>query len=130
MANKSGLRIDAKQIEKGLTALNSKTEKALQMYAELTAIKMQNYAKANAPWTDRTGDARARLHGWSAAYKAGIYHGYRAYVAHGVDYGLWLEVANDELYAILDETVEAIGEEVMPGLTNLLNRLESKRKGN
>jgi hypothetical protein len=52
------------------------------------AEDMENYAKANAPWTDRTGDARERLH--ATVEETGPIG--TIVLAHGVDYGIWLEV--------------------------------------
>ena len=51
-------------------------------------------------------------------------NGYRIRLAHGVDYGIWLELANEKRYAIIDETVKHVGDsEVMPAFQNLMDRL-------
>lgn len=115
-----GFNMDFSILEKGLTKLNSRTDAALRMYAENGALKLQNYARANRKWTDRTGHARQRL----TSYAGKISNGYRLTLAHGVDYGIWLELANEKKYSIIPDTIEKVGkEEILPGLQHLIERL-------
>lgn len=70
---------------------------------------MQNLAghaeaemKQNAPWTDRTGNARNGLH-------AGVEVGqdkFTFYLSHGVEYGVFLELAHGGNYAIVRPTAD------------------------
>lgn len=92
---------------------------AIRMYAETQAKNLEGYAKEHRPWTDRTGDARKRLTG----YVSEIPNGYRINLAHGVDYGVWLELAMEKRFAILEPTVRLQGGEVLRGLSNLLDKL-------
>ena len=89
------------------------------MYAETQAKNLEGYAKEHRPWTDRTGDARKRLNG----YVTEIPNGYRINLAHGVDYGIWLELAMEKRFAILEPTVRLQGPEVLRGMNRLLNEL-------
>ena len=60
------------------------------------------YAKANAPWQDRTGDARRGLDvGVESDGDSIILQLY-----HTVDYGLWLEVIENGQYAIIMPTLQ------------------------
>lgn len=77
----------------------------------------ENYAKQNAPWTDRTGDARERLH--ATVEETGPIG--TIVLSHGVDYGIWLEVANQGRYSIIPETIEVVGPLVMRDLQNMIN---------
>lgn len=64
---------------------------------------MERYAKFNAPWTDRTGHARQSLHGG-----VDIRGDQQVlYLSHGVEYGIWLELAHGGNYAIVRPTVDA-----------------------
>ena len=81
------------------------------------AEEMEQYAKANAPWTDRTGDARERLH--ATVEETGPIG--TIVLSHGVDYGIWLEVANQGRFSIIPETIDAFGPRVMRSLQNLIN---------
>jgi hypothetical protein len=71
--------------------------------------RVEGYAQSNAPWTDITGAARSSL-------TASVYEENGEVVlelAHGVDYGYWLEVIQDGQYAIIMPTLEALGPEVL-----------------
>lgn len=81
------------------------------------AEAMENYAKANAPWQDRTGDARERLH--ATVEETGPIG--TIVLAHGVDYGLWLEIANGGRYAIIAPTIDVYGPIIMRSLQNMIN---------
>ena len=98
----------------------SRAEVALSMYAQDSALKLQNAAKENRPWTDRTGHARQRLFADSTR----VQNGYQLRLAHGVDYGIWLEFAHERRFAIIEPTITYVGTfEIMPGLNKLLDRL-------
>lgn len=81
------------------------------------AEAMEQYAKANAPWTDRTGDARERLH--ATVEETGPIG--TIVLSHGVPYGLWLEIANGGRYAIIAPTIDVFGPRVMRSLQNMIN---------
>jgi hypothetical protein len=75
--------------------------------ARTTASQMQNYARQNRRWQDQTGNARAGLHGGSFWENAFLY----AYIAHAVEYGVYLELAHDRKYQILEETANKFRDE-------------------
>lgn len=98
----------------------SRFETALMMYAEQSALKLQNFARENRKWTDRTGQARQRLRGSTSKIAKGV----RITLAHGVDYGIWLELANEKRYSIIPYAIRFVGAfEIMPGLQSLMERL-------
>jgi hypothetical protein len=81
----------------------SKTKIALAAYGQMElAPRMQAYARSNAPWHDISGNARASLKGGTLIRGNKII----IYIAGGMDYSVWLELANDGKYAILDPTIE------------------------
>lgn len=115
------LKFDATDLVKGLADYESKAQIAIRMYADTSALKLQNYARKNARWTDRTGQARQRLRGDSLVTT----NGYRLRLAHGVNYGVYLELAHEKRFAIIQETINKVGsEEIMPGFENLLKKLD------
>lgn len=70
------------------------------------------YAQANAPWTDRTGHARAGLDTsvqWEGEEIAW-------YLYHQVDYGLYLETILNGKFAIILPTLEQFAPQVGRGL--------------
>ncbi len=81
--------------------------------------KFENYAKINRPWTDRTGHARQRLTGYVETFSDKT----RINIAHGVYYGVYLELCNEKRFAILQKTVNALSVEVLNGFKDLLRYL-------
>ena len=115
--------IDVSKVLKGITDFDDAFDKALMVFAQSGAQKMEQYAKKNRKWTDRTGRARQSLN--SSAFR--IDNGYRIQIAHGVYYGVYLEYAHERKYAILERTVTKVGmEQIMPAFHNFLNAIEKK----
>lgn len=80
---------------------------AVAAVAGRIASVMEADARANAPWTDRTGNARSGLSGTAerdVARRLVV-----IYLSHGpaIDYGKWLELAHGGNYAIILRTIEA-----------------------
>ena len=115
-----GFKFDISAMVAGLSDLESASDKAIRVYAEQGALQLQNFARENRKWTDRTGQARQRLH----SYVGDIPAGYRITLAHGVDYGLWLELAYEKRSSILPQSIEFVGTfEIMPGFERLIERM-------
>lgn len=118
---KSGFRFDFSPLERGIGAFQGRAAIAFELYSQQAALQLQNYARTHRRWTDRTGDARRRL---SGSYRK-LHNGYEIQIAHGVDYGLWLELAHEKRFAIIPETLEVVGnQQIMPGLDRLIDRLQ------
>lgn len=115
----SGFRFDARDMINRLGQASARSEAAIAMYAQNAALKLQNYAREHRPWTDRTGHARQRLTGSVER----VSQGYKITLAHGVDYGKWLELAHEKRYAIIQPTIQAKSPEILSGFNKLLERL-------
>ncbi len=74
------------------------------MYALLQdwAGTMEGYAKEHAPWVDKTSHARQSLHGGVDVNK----DEFILYLSHGVEYGIWLEIAHGGNFAIVRPTAD------------------------
>ena len=119
----SRMRLDIGDLTSGLKNIHSKTDLAVRMLASQGGEKLQNFARENRKWTDRTSQARQRLTG---GYES-VSYGYRIYLAHGVDYGLWLELAHEKRFSIIPQAIEYVGTfESMPGFERLMERLGGK----
>lgn len=80
------------------------------------AADMEAWAKANAPWQDVTGAARANL-------KATVVETGQAteiVLAHGVDYGVWLELAHGGKNAIITHAIDKFGPMLMRDLQQMV----------
>jgi hypothetical protein len=83
------------------------TQQAQDAFLE-EAIKILDYAKRNAPWADRTGDARAGLD--VDVYTDGDQVVLELF--HTVEYGQWLETIQSGAFATIMPTLEVFADEV------------------
>jgi hypothetical protein len=118
------MKFDTSDLEKGIELFEGRVDAAIRMYGDTSAKKLESYAKRNRKWTDRTADARNRLKG--SVYK--VTKGYQLELAHGVDYGIWLELANEKNYAIIEPTIRLKSPEILRGLNRLFDKLEGVGK--
>ena len=114
----SSMTFDFSSLDKGLEKM-LKTDAALGMYCDTKAQEFQDYAKSNRPWTDRTNQARQTLKGEAKKMP----FGWRIQLSHGVDYGLWLELANEKQYAIVEPTIRLKSPDVIKGMNTLFSRI-------
>jgi hypothetical protein len=82
-----------------------------------------NFAKPNAPWTDRTGNARSGLFTKVNVIDKGA--SFEMIVAHSVSYGIWLEVRFSGKYAIIKPTIDYIGPILMDRIASAISRIEA-----
>jgi hypothetical protein len=87
-----------------MSEYENKVYGAIREVADYFQPIIEAYAKQNASWTDRSGNARQALHSFvEDVSKEAV----ALYIAHGMDYGIWLEVRWAGKYAILLPTLEA-----------------------
>lgn len=116
----SMFKLDMSKLKKGLDNTRSKFEVALEMKAKQYADQLQTDAQTNAKWQDRTGEARRRLRG---SYEV-VSNGYKLTLAHGVDYGIWLELAHEKRYAVIMQVIEYTGTfMIMPDFEDFMSKL-------
>ena len=111
-----GFRIDADKLVDGLSDLSGMARMRTRVYANTVAKDLEGYIRENRPWTDRTGQARQRMTG----YVKETLKGFRIVIAHGVDYGVWLELAHEKRFAILEPTIRLKGPDIIKGMKELL----------
>ena len=86
---------------------------AVAAVAQYVATQMQNQAQADAPWTDRTGNARTGIFGTSEAdFGARVVTIYLSHSAT-LTYPLFLEIGNSGKYAVIMRTMQAHYEPLM-----------------
>ena len=114
------LDIDTSEVDKNLEQYLVKSLAAIDMYSKTAAASLETYAKRNRPWTDRTNRARQGLTGSNEMTATSV----RVVLAHTVDYGLWLELAHEKKYAIVEPTVRLKSNEIVNGMNLLLDRIK------
>lgn len=115
-----GSMFDASEVYEKLDQLKIKAPQAMTALADVGAKKMEAYAKINARWTDRTGNARLRLRG---SYEK-IDNELHIVISHGVEYGIWLELAHEKRFAILLETLTNTSPEIIQGFQGLIEKIK------
>lgn len=101
--------IDASEVFHNIERLEPRMLAGIKVIGNTTAGKMQDYAKSNHPWENRTHTAEARLRGKSELKGTEL----SISIAHGVDYGVWLETREDfqGRYQILEKARDSQIEE-------------------
>lgn len=115
-----GIRLEDSEVRDGLDMFKEKVLAGLEIYGETVAKDFESYAKANRPWTDRTGEARRRLKGYTQKFAQGV----RICIAHGVPYGIHLELSHSKKYAILEPTVRLKSNDAVKGINEILSNIK------
>jgi hypothetical protein len=90
-------------LAKGVGDYADRLLSAVYELAQVFAARIEAAAKANAPWQDRTGNARQGLFARAFREAAAV----TLILAHSAHYGIWLEVRWAGKYAIILPTLEA-----------------------
>lgn len=105
----------------GLKTFTPKLDHAVGLTVDFFSPRVESAAKDGAPWTDQTGNARNTLTArpfHETLKKHGIV------LAHGMPYGIWLEVRFGGRYAIILPTIKQQGIEVMATLRQVFSRMK------
>lgn len=94
----------AVEMGQNCTVYGDRVLAAVQAVADYFAPVFESYAKQNAPWTDRTGNARQALY---AEVEQLSKDAVALYLAHGMAYGQYLEARWGGRYAIIWPTIQA-----------------------
>ena len=106
----------------GLIWFKANVEAELLKELEQFAQECEDYMKANAPWEDRSGDARDGL--TADADQNDAKGNLGVVLAHGVDYGVYLEFKFGGRDAIIIPTMEIMGPQLMARIGGLLDRVD------
>lgn len=101
--------VDFKKVENKLRA-------AIGLYSDTASKKLEGYAKKDAPWTDRTTNARNSIQGkseWKGNASVITLSG-------NMSYSVYLELANGKRYAVLSPTIQSYSGEIINGYRKLI----------
>lgn len=99
MADGCTIKIDGTEVIQNLDQMNARVQAGLNVVGQTVGAQMKSYAQANAPWKDRTGNARGGLN-YSVTWQGTTLD---IAIFHTVDYGIWLEIAHAQRFAILQD---------------------------
>jgi hypothetical protein len=123
MARRSGIEWEDRALLNQLQTIPARTDRALTAITVYHANRAVKYAKTNAPWRDRTSNARNGLFAVAERDRPA----YRIVVGHSVPYGIWLEVKYSGRHAIIRPTIDHEGPEVMRTVSQLFDRIFRRR---
>lgn len=115
------MNYDESKLKKNLDKIAVKIGATVLMYSATKASELQTKMKVNRPWTDRTGMAKALLTAKVSQPSPKIV---RITLAHGVDYGVWLELAHEKNYAIIAPTIREESPKVVSDLSDLMSKIK------
>lgn len=104
-----------------LDKMSTKLGAMVLMYSATKAAEIQSRMKLNRPWTDRTGMAKALLTAKVSQPSSTLI---RITLAHGVEYGIWLELAHEKNYAIIAPTINQEGPKIVQDLNGMMSKLK------
>ena len=110
-------RVDT--LSRGLASFTFKTLDRMADDAASFAGELLDYARQNAPWEDRSGDARAGLDTSVVVENESL----EIYLFHTVEYGQWLEIRWGGKYAIIIPTVETMGTKLLAKMNNTIGEI-------
>ena len=110
---------DTSMLDK-LQAVAPRLGPAVMVVASASASELRSYMQSNRPWTDRTGKAKAML---DAVVSKPDDNTVRVTLVHGVSYGIWLELAHEQKYAIIKPTMQAKSGEYFQRYQKLLEKV-------
>lgn len=113
------LSVGIEDMIRELEVMDRRAQAAVQVLMERSGDQAVAYMRVNAPWTDRTGNARAGLD--KIVFRQG--GRYVLNLFGRASYQIWLEVKNGGRYAIIGPTIQIWGPRVMAQTSGLLNRL-------
>lgn len=117
---RSGIEFDGfDDIQRRLRELNPGIESAIEKVVQRQAPKAEAWMKTNAPWTDRTGNARATLR--AIPVREGDTHNLE--LVGGMPYQIYLETKQSGRYAIIQPAMIHFGRILMAQLEGLMDRL-------
>lgn len=109
---------DDKRLRQNLDELPDKVKHHVSIIIDFNAAFATIWMKDNAPWTDDTGAARSGLIAIANHFASSE----EILMSYSVHYGIWLEIANNRRYEILQSAMRVIGHKVMQDLEALLDR--------
>lgn len=116
----SGIIFESDDLISGFDKMSKKVLTAVLMYANTKSKVYESFMKMNRRWTDRTGMAKATL---NAKVTTDGVNKVRITLAHGVTYGIWLELANEKRFEIIKTTIDANSADFIEGAKEILNNI-------
>lgn len=103
-------------ISRGLHSLTREIKSEANQIIHRRMLEAVAFAQDKAPWTDRTGNARRSIDTSDLSSGSELRHA----LLIGVDYGIWLELANQGKYRIIGPTMEVYAPQINRDLRSII----------
>lgn len=110
------VKVDFSEFSANLKTLNDRVMANAPKIMEYTMTDAEGYAKQNAPWRDRTGNARGSISHKTISSKDLV----TGVIGIGVFYGKYLELSNQGKYRIIRPTVDVYRSKLLQNLKEIL----------
>lgn len=102
----------------GMAAYSAAIRRGVRAIADRYAAEIEAYMKDNAIWTDRTANARQTMATEVFQVTEDMV---RIVLAHGMNYGIFLELAYSGKYAIIGPTIDVFGPRIWADVNALMS---------
>ena len=120
-------RYNESTLSKNLDAWASHAGEVILKYAETRAQKIDDWQKNlpyhGDPWTEHTGNAKNRFR---VSVSQPAENKLRITMAHGVKYGVFLELKNEKRFAVIPRMLQKFGPEVLEEMSTIMTKLSEK----
>jgi hypothetical protein len=116
----TGVTWETAPLQKGIASFGARMEAGITALMEYNADHGEATMKSNAPWTDRTSNARNGLS--ARSYREGQTFGIVFF--HQVPYGIYLETRWSGRFAVIMPTINIMGPDVMNQAQALMKGLQ------
>lgn len=103
-------------VKTGVTRWGQNLIAMLRALVDYYRQAIEDWAKQNAPWTDRTGHARQSLVATSTVEKQGGATVGTITLASGAEYGIWLELAHAGKWGIIANALKEFADKIMAAI--------------
>lgn len=114
------LELDMSPLIRGVAVMDDRLDRAVAGVVKQRSHIAVGWMKVNAPWTDRTGNARSGL---STETEHHAKKSHTIHLFYRVSYGIWLEVRFAGKYSVIIPAIVDQGPKMMATMTKLLDRL-------
>lgn len=121
MAFRESFTFNQGSLGRNLDTLDEKIHHFIAADLDVAAGRGEAKMKTDAPWRDRTTEARTTL--WATADSHG--DSYQLYMGHGAEYGIYLEKSNGGRFQVVMPTLVATARAFMESLTDMLYQLDN-----
>jgi hypothetical protein len=94
----------------------ARVEQAIFQLCQRYVVEIETWMKANAKWQDRTGNLRQSLYAQVEQFTREIVLSFD----YGLEYGFWLEFANQGRYAIIAPALDEFAPKIIADIQRLL----------